>query len=950
MAINVPAVSFESIVDHLPFCLLLKDREGRRVYANKTYLDMHCCQLEQMLGKSDADLFSSDLAEKYRADDQHVMQSGEVIHRLEEHLLVDGQRKWVESFKAPWLDEDNNILGIELLFFDATEQKKTQNELKYERALLHALLDNIPDSIYFKDRDSRFLRISRSMAEKFGLKDPKLFLGKTDADIFTVEHAQQARADELKIIETSEPIVSKIERETWPNREDTWCSTTKMPLINDSNEIVGTFGISRDITDIKKIQDSLEAATEAAERANRSKSEFLANMSHEIRTPMNGIIGMAELLSDTPLDTQQRGFVDMVQQSAQSLLRLLNDILDFSKIEAGKLDLELISTDIRRCIETTMRGLGLRAAQKNLELAVRIDPRIPTMALCDCGRLQQVIINLVGNAIKFTDSGEVVLDAQLASGPPTEPEITIHFSVRDTGIGISPQQQKSIFAAFSQADASTTRKYGGTGLGLAISSQLVDLMGGKIWVESSLGHGTTFHFTAKLGAVDATQQKDKTRLVEHAGKSVLVVDDNQTNRVILRETLTKVGFAVITAENGAQAIAHFKSRCAESRPFDLIITDHMMPSMDGEQLIENLKRVDECSMPPILLYTSGTKPDWHDQLPNSVAVLNKPALQSELIDTINELLGIDADDEQTDRAKRKPTSSISLNLLLAEDGAVNQAVALGLLAREGHRVQVVENGMAAVEAWQTGQFDAILMDIQMPIMDGIQATAKIRHLELEQHTDEGSPRIPIIALTAAAMKGDRDRCIEAGMDDYLDKPIVVENLNAVLQRVIVSKTSGEFVTARIVEQNNESSSNELLATASNGSAAIASEEPRNGSIGKKNSSPVLDPTAPLRRLRCKPQQLRVLLETLASESEQRIEQLSSGFESGNIELVTRAAHSLRSAAQLFDAKEVVNAAGKIEESSRLGDLTTAVTQFDNLCVAAGAVDLAIKEWLENDKN
>jgi PAS domain S-box-containing protein len=475
---NASPISAELLLDDLPVCLLLKDVSGRRVYVNRTYLEMRGAKPEDLLGKTDEELFPRDLAEQYQSDDHRIMQTGETIHRLEKYINREQQTCWVDMFKKPWLDADGNIRGVQVLFYDATERKRTQNELNHERALLHTLLDNIPDSIYFKDRESRFIRVSRSMLTKFGL-DPKVdIIGKTDADIFTNVHAQQARNDEVRVMETRTPIVAKIERETWPDQPDTWCSTTKMPLTDGDNFVVGTFGVSRDITDLKNTQDALEEATEAANNANRAKSDFLANMSHEIRTPMNGIIGMAELLADTELSQQQKQYVKMVQQSANSLLRLLNDILDFSKIEAGKLDLEWLPVNIRECIDTAIRGLAIRASQKNLQLAVRIDPNVPEMIMCDCGRLQQILINLVGNAIKFTEQGEVVVDATYAGGPPAAQNHTLHFSIRDTGIGIPLAKQNSIFEAFSQADASTTRRYGGSGLGLTISSQLVALMNG----------------------------------------------------------------------------------------------------------------------------------------------------------------------------------------------------------------------------------------------------------------------------------------------------------------------------------------------------------------------------------------------------------------------------------------------------------------------------------------
>ncbi len=951
-------ISFEHLIDTLPMCMVLKDLEGRVVYANRTYLEHYNQSLDQILGQTDFDLFPFEMADKYLSDDQQVLETGEAMRHREQNIQADGSTTWVEIIKTPWYDQQKRLCGIKVLFMDASKQHQTEIELDYERSLLHALMDNIPDSIYFKDRESRFTRISVAMAKKFCVTDPWSVVGKTDADIFTSEHATKARADEVRVMETQTPIIGVVEKLTWPDRPDTWSSTTKMPLLDEKQRVVGTFGVSRDISEIKHIQDALQSATENAERANRAKSEFLANMSHEIRTPMNGIIGMAELLSDTKLDPQQHDYVGMVQASAQSLLRILNDILDFSKIEAGKLDLELIPTDIRSCIESAMKGLGLRAAQKNLELMLRVDPQVPDVVLCDGGRLQQILVNLVGNAIKFTERGEIVIDAQFASGPPTEPEVSVHFLVRDTGIGITPSQQKSIFEAFSQADASTTRKYGGTGLGLSISSQLVSMMRGKIWVESELGKGTTFHFTARFGVASNNIEHRSSHASDHLGHSVLIVDDNQTNRVILRETLRKVGFNITSARDAHQAIEKFQARYGDSKHFDILIIDHMMPGMDGCELLRELKAYSSDSFPPVLLYTSSLFAakehlinEMKSELPDCrVEVLLKPALQSELLKSIERLLGRSSLPSPSSTEKQHRPTSRSLKILLAEDSPLNQAVAIGLLERIGHRVVVAENGKKAVETWLEQPFDAILMDVQMPIMDGLEATKKIRDLErAKQATSNQSPSdpaspnrptesyvsIPIVALTAAVMQGDRERCLEAGMDHYLDKPIVVDQLESVLEAIAT--------TLLTPEQQTQTEPN-----ASAQSSIAIPEKPilaNESSIRTDRPVSPLDLTAPLIRLRCKPEQLKVLVKTLYDEIEQRIKELSRGFENSDIEIVTRAAHSLKSAAQLFSANDITSTASLIEEASRQGDLRSAVHNFEQLCTASSDARKAIHDWL-----
>ena len=372
------------------------------------------------------------------------------------------------------------------------------DELKQERSLLHSLMDNLPHNIYFKDRESRFLRINRAMARFFGLHDAQDAVGKTDNDFFTEEHAHQAMEDEQGILRTGQAIVDKEEKETWPDGHTTWAATTKLPLLDEGGRVVGTFGISRDITEKKQAQEAMAAAKEAAVAANRAKSAFLANMSHEIRTPMNAILGMTELVLETFLTPRQRDFLSAVRDSGESLLAIINDILDFSKIEAGKLQLEPAPFNLIESLGDTMKSLAVRAHGKSLELACRIAPEVPHSVLGDSVRLRQIVINLVGNAIKFTEKGEVVLEVSRET--ETESGVVLHFAVRDTGIGIPKQKLSIVFEAFEQADTGTTRRYGGTGLGLAISRRLTEFMGGRIWVESEEGCGSTFHFTARSTA------------------------------------------------------------------------------------------------------------------------------------------------------------------------------------------------------------------------------------------------------------------------------------------------------------------------------------------------------------------------------------------------------------------------------------------------------------------
>jgi two-component system sensor histidine kinase/response regulator len=882
-----------SLIQNSPVAIVAIGVDDRIKMCNPAFETIFRFRQPEILGRPLLQLLApADLVDEVKANKKKPL-AGETSHIVTRRKRSDGTSVDVEAYSVP-LSSGGVQTGAVLLYMDITHRKKAELALEERTNFLDSLIEMSPLAVAVLNPDFRLRMCNRAFEGLFLYRRQEI-LGRHLSRLIPANLRLEGEAHHDALVSGKTLHVTTQRRRSDGTEVDVEVFSVALRGTGDS---AGYLLLYQDITERKLAENALLHAKDAAESASRAKSEFLANMSHEIRTPMNGIIGMTELALDTELTAEQREYLNMVKTSAASLLSLINDILDFSKIEAGKLDLDMSDFSLRQSIGETLKALGFRAHQKGLELAWRVAEDVPDYLAGDAGRVRQVLVNLVGNAVKFTERGEVVVEIE-RDPESTEAIVVLHFCVRDTGIGIAKEKQDMVFGAFTQADSSTTRKYGGTGLGLAITKRLIDLMGGKLWLESEPGVGSAFHFTIRFETASSHPASDypDPKIVSHA--SILVVDDNETNRIILVEMLGRWGMQVATAKDAREALEILARSGNRDARFSAVISDLQMPHMDGFEFVENIRKSAQFGRIPVLMLSSSAQQGEHERCRKLgiSAYLAKPIQPSELLDAILSALSLHASepDEAQDETQEVLSQSNwrqGMKVLLAEDNAVNRTLATRLLQKHGHTVVVVENGRQALEALERETVDLVLMDVQMPEMDGLEATAAIR--EKEKKTGD---HLPIIALTAHAMKGDREKCLAAGTDDYLTKPIRTADLFAAVERLRNTKTD-----------------------------AI----PEATAITNAPVTNTFDIDAALRHVEGDRDLLDEIVRIFAEQCPKIMYEIQNAIRAADLPVLERAAHSLKGSASNLCAVGVTQCAAELEESARSGNSSRSREQFEAL--------------------
>ena len=883
---------FHQIAEAANDIIWLVDEELKVVYVNRRIERLGYTPAE-LIGTNPHDLYAPEARaaadERHRAAVAQARSEGESHVRVEVELVArDGTRVLFENATTSLLDGDGVPVRRIGVLRDISERKRAEEALRASEARFRQIAEAADDIIWVRDRQGRIAYVN-GRVERLGYT-PEELLGRPTIDLYAPEDREaawerfrRAMADEEENVRREIELVAR-------NGARIPFESSASTLRDAAGQPIGRVAVLRDVSDRRTLEAELRRARDLALEMSEAKSSFLANMSHEIRTPLNGVIGMSGLLLDTELAPEQREYAEVIRGSGEALLTVINDILDFSKLEAERVELEEEPFDLRECLESAIDLVAMPAAQRGLELACVVDPSAPETVVGDAGRIRQVLLNLLSNAVKFTERGEVVASvaAELGLAPGST---RLHFTVRDTGVGISPDRIEAVFDAFAQADVSTARRYGGTGLGLAIGRRLSELMGGRMWAESRVGEGSTFHFTVRVeAAAGPIRPRQPERLAQVAGCRVLVVDDNATNRQVLVRQAEAWGMRPRATARSEEALDWI----AAGEQFELAMLDVHMPELDGLGLSERIRRYRPPEALPIVLLTSlGHRPTraTTEQL-GVAAVLSKPVKAAQLFDTLTEVLGPGGLVVPSAAGVGGPRlgERLPLRILLVEDNAVNQKVTLGQLARLGYRADLAANGLEALDALERQRYDLVLMDVQMPEMDGLSATRRIA----ARWPANARPRI--VAMTAHALPSDRDECLRAGMDDYLSKPIRLSELADALAR------AGRPAASR-------------------GAAPTDDERAR--------TSTVLDDEQ-LARLRDEvgEEVLAAMLGTFWQETPAQLDELGRAIEAGDAPGVRRLAHTVRGSGRYLGAAELDERCGELEALAQAGTLDRAGDLLD----------------------